>query len=88
MKDLNILAEAKSVELVAFREHPYRKGCDVLKHVGDIKSYDSLLYDNENKCILFLANENKGIVKIVDRLQSESVVQIRKGALGAIVVVD
>lgn len=88
MKNLDILADAKSVELVALREHPYRKGCDVVRHVGDIKEYDSVAYDSENKCILFLSNTNKGIMKIVDKLQSECVVQIRKSPLGAVVLVD
>ena len=88
MKGMEILAEAKSVELVALREHPYRKGCDVIRHVGDIKNYDSVAYDSENKCILFLNNKSEGIMKIVDKLQSECVVQIRKSPLGAIVLVD
>lgn len=38
MKNLDVLVGAKDVELVAFREHSYRKGCEVIKHVGEIKT--------------------------------------------------
>lgn len=89
MKNLDVLVGAKDVELVAFREHSYRKGCEVIKHVGEIKNYDSVVYDSEGKCVLFLKSEKNGKMEIVDRLQSESIVDIRNGSLGgAIVLVD
>lgn len=89
MENVDMLVGAKEVELLAWRAHPYIKDRAVIKHVGEIKNYDAVVYDKDEKCIMFLRAEKEGKMEIVDRLQCERVVNIRKSSLGgAIVIVD
>lgn len=89
MKNVDLLVGAKYVELLAFREHPYRKGQEVIKHVGEIKDYEYIVNDTDEKCILFLKKEKEGQLMIVDRIQHEVIVNISKSSFGEVkIIVD
>lgn len=53
MKNLDLLIRANYIELLAFREHPYKKGLEIIKHVGEIKDFDYIVNNTDSKCILF-----------------------------------
>lgn len=89
MKNVDLLIGVAYIELLAFREHPYRKGQEIIKHVGEIKDFDYIVNDTDGRCILFLKNKKEGQLTIVDRVQHEVIVNISKSSIGEVkILVD